>query len=129
MATVGWGFAWFGATLMAMNLADAVAPELGNLTASAVLGWYAWYTATRTTPGMLRSFREEMNAARQDFRSETAAQRDQLACEREYRHRDSAAIARALQRLAKATARTAEDSPRRHGEGRGSDKCGVRSDA
>ncbi len=112
---MAWGLAWFGATLLAVNLADAVAPELGNLTASAVLGWYAWYTATRTTPGMLRSFREEMTAARQDFRNETAAQRAELAVEREYRHRDNTAIARALNRLAKATARDAEDSPRRHG--------------
>ncbi len=105
MAALWLGIAWFGGGLMAVNFAEMLAPELGNLTASAVLGWYAWYTATRTTPGMLRSFREEMHAARQDFRTETAAQRDQLACEREYRHRDSAAIARALNRLSRATAR------------------------
>jgi hypothetical protein len=92
-------------TALAYALAERVAPELGNLTASAVLGWFAWYTATRTVPGMLRSFRDEMNAARQDFRSDTAALRDQLACEREYRHRDNAAIARALNRLSRATAR------------------------
>jgi len=113
---MAWGLAWFGAALLAVNLADAVAPELGNLTASAVLGWYAWYTATRTMPGMLRSFREEMTAARQDFRNETAAQRAELAVEREYRHRDNAAIAKALHRLAQATAWRAGDSPRRHGE-------------
>lgn len=112
MAALWLGIAWFGGGLMAVNLAELVAPELGNLTASAVLGWYAWYTATRSTPGMLRSFRDEMHAARQDFRTETAAQRDQLACEREYRHRDNAAIARALNRLSRATARVnAERSP------------------
>jgi hypothetical protein len=103
-----WGGALvIGSPLVAFVLAETVAPELGNVTASAVLGWYAWYTATRTTPGMLRSFRDEMNAARQDFRNDSAALREQLACEREYRHRDSAAIARALNRLSRATSRMA----------------------
>jgi len=116
---MAWGLAWFGATLLAVNLADAVAPELGNLTASAVLGWYAWYTATRTMPGMLRSFRDEMTAARQDFRNETAAQRAELAVEREYRHRDNAAIAKALNRLARASLLNRGGAEARRGDGEG----------
>lgn len=104
MAATWSGVFVIGSPLVALALAEAVAPELGNLTASAVLGWYAWYTATRTMPGLLRSFREEMNAARHDFRGESAALREQLACEREYRHRDNAAIAKALNRLSRATA-------------------------
>lgn len=99
-----------GSPLVALALAESVSPELGNLTASAVLGWYAWYTATRTMPGMLRTFRDEMSAARQDFRQDCAALREQLACEREYRHRDNAAMARALNRLSRATARVMASS-------------------
>ena len=34
-------------------------PDLGNLTATAVLGWYAWHTASKSIPGIVRSFREE----------------------------------------------------------------------
>lgn len=94
-----------GPATLAFAIAESVAPELGNLTASAALGWYAWYTATRTVPGLLRTFREEMHAARQDFRADTAALREQLACEREYRHRDSEAIARALRQLSRASSR------------------------
>jgi hypothetical protein len=108
-----WGGALvIGSPLVALVMAETVAPELGNFTASAVLGWYAWYTATRTMPGMLRSFRDEMHAARQDFRNDSAALREQLACEREYRHRDSAAIARALNRLSRATRRFATNHDR-----------------
>lgn len=111
-------FAWWliAPAVLAVAFAESVAPELGNLTASAVLGWYAWYTSTRTVPGMLRSFREEMNGARQDFRAETAALRDQLACEREYRHRDGAAMAQALNRLSRATIRLRNEQGPARGE-------------
>lgn len=40
-------------------------PELGNFSSSAILGWYAWHTASRTIPGLVRSFREELAAERQ----------------------------------------------------------------
>lgn len=51
-------------------LADAALPsnlpalDFGNLTSTAILGWYAWHTQTRTIPKMLDDYRAEMAAER-----------------------------------------------------------------
>ena len=75
-------------------------PDLGNVTATAVLGWYAWHTATRTIPSLIENFREEMAAARYEFRAEREAMRGELSAERRERHADSAAMVGALRELA-----------------------------
>ena len=70
--------------------------EWGNLTATAVLGWYVWHTSTRTLPALVRAFREEMAAARADFHAEQTALRMELAAERTQRHEDQQLVADAL---------------------------------
>jgi hypothetical protein len=70
--------------------------EWGNLTATAVLGWYVWHTSTRTLPALVRAFREEMSAARADFLAEQASLRLELAAERTQRHEDQLLVAEAL---------------------------------
>jgi hypothetical protein len=54
-------------------------PELGNLTASAILGWFAWHTAARTIPDLVAQFREELAVARADYRAHADALRAELA--------------------------------------------------
>jgi hypothetical protein len=44
-------------------------PEVGNLTATAMLGWYAWHTVARTIPELVASFRAELAAERADHRA------------------------------------------------------------
>ena len=39
-------------------------PEVGNLTATAMLGWYAWHTVARTIPQIVTAFRAELAAER-----------------------------------------------------------------
>jgi hypothetical protein len=81
------------------GLADAPLPELGNLTATAILGWYAWHTASRAIPGLVQHFRDEAAAARDDFRQEREAFHEALRQEREQRHADNAAIVDTLREL------------------------------
>lgn len=75
-------------------------PELSNLTATALLGWYAWHTATRTLPALVRAFREEMAAMRADSAVEREAFHSELAAERLQRHADHMAIVEGLRELA-----------------------------
>lgn len=75
-------------------------PDVSNLTATAVLGWYAWHTASRTIPALLETFRQEMAASRADCRVELAALHDELNRQREQDHDDHQAILDALRRLA-----------------------------
>lgn len=75
-------------------------PEIGNLTATAILGWYAWHTASRTIPGLVRAFRDEMAAERADCRSAREALHQELAAERALRHADRLAIVAAVDELA-----------------------------
>lgn len=49
--------------------------DFGNLTATALLGWYAWHTATRTIPNLVKDFREESKEARTAFKEEMALER------------------------------------------------------
>lgn len=67
--------------LLAQLLADAELPKLpsldfGNLTATAILGWYAWHTTTRTIPQLVADFRQELHELRETFRQELQAERE-----------------------------------------------------
>lgn len=75
-------------------------PELSNLTATALLGWYAWHTATRTLPAMVRSFRDEMAAMRAEYGVEREAFHRELTAERVQRHADHLATIESLNELA-----------------------------
>ncbi len=46
--------------------ADVPLPDVSNLTATAMLGWYAWHTASRTIPELVANFRAELAAERDD---------------------------------------------------------------
>jgi hypothetical protein len=88
------------AGLLQAQLNQLPMPDLGNLTASAILGWYAWHTASKTIPDIVAQFRAELSAARAEFRSETALFREELATERKQRHADNQTLAAALHELA-----------------------------
>lgn len=75
-------------------------PELSNLTATAILGWYAWHTAARAIPGLVRVFRDELAAMRQEYRDEREALRAELNADRNQRHADHLMIVEALHELA-----------------------------
>jgi hypothetical protein len=60
----------FASTLpIAGFLAQLPLPEVGNLTATAMLGWYAWHTVARTIPEIVTNFRSELAAERADHRA------------------------------------------------------------
>lgn len=71
---VAWGVlaAAAGAWSLA-NLGPAPLPELSNMTATAILGWYAWHTASRTIPDLIENFRDELAAERQQRRQDSKA--------------------------------------------------------
>ncbi len=76
-ATVG------GAALAEVLAQAAPAPtgmlptiDLGNLTATGILGWYAWHTAARTIPGLVKDFREEARDQREAFKEEMRIERE-----------------------------------------------------
>jgi hypothetical protein len=50
-------------------LAQLPLPEVGNLTATAMLGWYAWHTVARTIPQIVTAFRAELAAERASHRA------------------------------------------------------------
>ncbi len=81
------------------RLAEAT-PDLGNLTATAILGWYAWHTASRTLPTLVAEFRAEMAVAREACREERALFFEALLQEREQRHGDRLALIEALRESA-----------------------------
>ncbi|MGD9647435.1 MAG: hypothetical protein AB7U73_17105 [Pirellulales bacterium] len=105
------------ATIGLAHLADSPWPELGNLSATAILGWYAWHTAARTIPDLVRAFRDEsaaqrallaaerhtgrddLEALRAEHVAERRALREELAAERTQRHADQQAIVAALEQL------------------------------
>lgn len=76
-----WGLLAAAGVWSLANLSEAPFPELSNMTATAILGWYAWHTASRTIPELIENFREE------------------LAAERQQRHEDSRAVVAALHDL------------------------------
>ncbi|MEX2138678.1 MAG: hypothetical protein WD894_05415 [Pirellulales bacterium] len=60
-------------------LAQLPLPEVGNLTATAMLGWYAWHTVARTIPDLVASFRTELAAERASHRADIEALCRELA--------------------------------------------------
>ena len=50
--------------------------DFGNLTATGILGWYAWHTAARTIPGLVKDFREESREQREAFKEEMRIERE-----------------------------------------------------
>ena len=78
--------------------------DVSNLTATAILGWYAWHTVSRTFPAVIRAFRDEMNLVRAECRVERDALHQLIAAERFQLHADHMAIVEALNELSERTA-------------------------
>ncbi|HEX4132389.1 MAG TPA: hypothetical protein VHZ24_20330 [Pirellulales bacterium] len=78
---------------------DLPLPDVSNLTATAILGWYAWHTVSKTIPSIVRAFREEATAMRAECRVERELLYQELADERLQRHTDHMAIIEALNDL------------------------------
>jgi len=91
-------------------MTDFFVPDIGNVTATAILGWFAWHTSSRAIPQLLEAFREELAISRRECRVEREALRDELNAERIERHTDHMAIVEALHELA-ARLRTRDDLP------------------
>lgn len=79
--------------------ADPPFAEISNLTATAILGWYAWHTATRTIPQLVDDFRTELAAQRKQHQSDREAYFYDSAEERSRRHDDNAALLQAIHDL------------------------------
>ena len=75
-------------------------PDLGNMTATAILCWYAWHTAARTIPHLVRDFRAELAFQREECGEERERLRRELSEERAQRHADNIAIVTALEQVA-----------------------------
>lgn len=73
--------------------------DLSNLTATAILCWYAWHTVARTLPNIVKAFREELCQARLEARSERECLYSVIAAERAQFHDDHLAVVRALNEL------------------------------
>jgi hypothetical protein len=87
------------ATSLLALATDPPISGLSNLTATAILGWYAWQTATRTVPQLVADFRAELAAARDDHRHDRDAFFAEMSQERTTRHSDNAAAIQSLQDL------------------------------
>jgi hypothetical protein len=88
-------------TLLALTT-DPPISGLSNLTATAILGWYAWQTATRTVPQLVADFRAELAAARDDQRHDRNAFFTEMSQERTARHTDNTAMIESLHELTSA---------------------------
>jgi len=75
--------------------------EFGSLTATAVLGWYAWHTATVTIPNLVAAFRDEMAKARAECGAERELLYAELSAQRTQQHTDHVQIVEALNGLAR----------------------------
>ena len=82
-----------------MDGLDFPFPDLGNLTGTAILGWYAWYTASKTIPTLVNQFREEMSVARAECRVDRDLLRGEIVAERNQRAADNRAVIEALNEL------------------------------
>lgn len=96
LLTPGWMLWAAGACALVGQLAPVPGHDLGQLTATGILGWYAWYTASKSIPRLVQQFRDELTAARTDARELREAFRSELAAEREARRDDRAAHEAAL---------------------------------
>jgi hypothetical protein len=59
-------------------IAQVPIPDFGNLSSTAVLIWYAWWTTARTIPGLAESFRAEMALERDSHAEERRAMMTKL---------------------------------------------------
>jgi hypothetical protein len=73
--------------------------NVSNLTATAILCWYAWHTVARTLPNIVKAFRDEMARMRAEYRSERECLYAVIAAEREQVHDDHLAIIDSLNQL------------------------------
>jgi hypothetical protein len=89
-----------------VTLAELPMLDISNVTATAVLGWYAWHTATRTIPQIVKLFREDIAAMRAESRAERQMLYEELAAERHLRHADQIAMVDALHELTERVAAT-----------------------
>ncbi len=80
-------------------LAELTTPSAGNITASAILGWYAWHTAAKTIPSLMSDFRQEMAASRDICREDREVFRQELAEQRAQQHADNLSILETLREL------------------------------
>jgi hypothetical protein len=87
------------ATSLLALATDPPISGLSNLTATAILGWYAWQTATRTVPQLVADFRSELAAARDDHRHDRDSFFAEMSQERAARHDDNTAMTHSLQEL------------------------------
>lgn len=78
-----------------------VLQEFGSLTATAVLGWYAWHTATHVIPNLVAAFRDEMAKARAECGAERELLYGELASQRTQQHQDHVQIVEALGELSR----------------------------
>lgn len=84
--------------------------DFSSLTSTAVLGWYAWYTATYVIPGVVQAFRDEQAATRSECAAEREALHAELAAERDQRYAHHALVVESLRDLAR---RLPVDHPQR----------------
>lgn len=89
--------------LTAETLIDGLPTWLGSASATALLGWYAWHTATKTIPNLVNDFRAEMKESREACATEKQGHLDafraELREERQHREASSTRIATALDKL------------------------------
>jgi hypothetical protein len=94
----------FVAPLLAAAIVALVAQppiaEFSNLTSTAILGWYAWHTATKTLPQLVENFRAELATERSQNRADRESFLREMAEERTQRHADNVVIVQALEQLA-----------------------------
>jgi len=74
---------------------------LSTLTATGVLGWYAWHTTYHTIPDLVKAFRDELTAMRCEFAEERTALHAELAAERKQRYAHHVLVVEALHDLAR----------------------------
>ena len=66
----------FGQVVETPTLPGLPKLDLANMTATGILGWYAYHTASKVIPNMLKDFREESKEQREAFRAEMAEERE-----------------------------------------------------
>lgn len=75
--------------------------DFSSLSATAILGWYAWHTAYHTIPNLVAAFREEMAAARAECGAERELLYAELSAERRQQHIDHGLVVEALAELSR----------------------------
>ena len=81
--------------------ADVPLPDVSNLTATAMLGWYAWHTASRTIPDLVANFRAELAAERDNHRATVECFCHELRSERDTRGMQHRELIATLEKLSK----------------------------